>query len=103
MKNKKTGIVNEKTHKTFYSTKGKIVWKDYGDKYQWNYIFKMLVIFWPVSLYYGMQKDRYMRKMTGTRNWAGKMKYIHILATWFMSIVMTCIWIWIFCLIFGIQ
>ena len=102
MKNKKTGIVNEKNHKTFYMD-GKVVWKDYGDKYQWKYIFIMLVVFWPVSVYYGMQKDCYMRKMTGRRNWAGKMKYIHILAIWFMSIFMTCIWIWMFCLIFRIQ
>lgn len=92
MKEKKIGLVELSHCKAFYSS-GKILWRDYGKKYEWKYIFLMLVIFWPLGMYYAIQKDIYMKNMTGVRNWAGAMKYICILVIWIASILMICIWI----------
>ena len=99
----KIGLVDEGKYKAFYSARGKCLWKDYGKKYEWKYIFPMLIVFWPVSVYYGVNKDKYMRAMTGNINWAGGMKYVHILATWFFSVFMTALWMWIICIIFNIK
>ena len=76
----KIGLVDEGKYKAFYDHKGKIMWKIYG-----------------------INKDKYMRAATGNVNWAGKMKYLYVLATWFFSIFMTCLWIWIICIIFKIK
>lgn len=99
----KIGLVNEGKYKAFYDHKGKIMWKIYEKQYEWKYLFIMLIIFWPISLYYGVNKDKYMRAATGNVNWAGKMKYLYVIATCFFSIFMTCLWIWIICIIFKIK
>lgn len=100
---KKIGLVDKGKYKAFYDSHGKVMWKLYEKEYEWKYIIIMLFIFWPISLYYACNKDRYMVKMTGNVNWAGAMKYIYVFAVWFLSIFMTCLWIWIICIIFNIK